>query len=126
MCLTTLGGNSFAQFLTVLIVFVFVLVLTLVTTRWIANYQKTQNVNKNIAVIETCHIATNKFIQIVQIGEIYVAIAVCKDTVTMLTEVPKEQIKFKDENGSTSFNFKDLLEKAKLKSNGKDNGPKEE
>ena len=103
--------NSYAQFIAVLVVFVLVLGLTALTTKWIANYQKQQNVNCNIEILETTRISNNKYIQLVRIGEIYMAIAVCRDTVTLLGEVPKEQLKEGSVQG-TGLPFKELLEKA--------------
>lgn len=118
--------DSIAQFLTVLLVFIFVLLLTVLTTRYIASYQKSQAVTKNIDVIETCRITSNKYVQIIRLGDTYVAVAVCKDTITMLAQVPKEQIEFKHGDGSTSLNFKQLLDKALKKNSGDNDGPKEE
>lgn len=103
--------NSYAQFIAVLVVFVLVLALTAVTTKWIANYQKQQNVNCNMEVLETMRISGNKYVQLIRIGETYLAIAVCKDTVTLLGEVPKEQLKENNVQG-TGLHFKELLEKA--------------
>lgn len=105
--------DSYAQFVTVLIVFVLVLAVTALVTRWIANYQKEQSVNVNVEIIETTRISGNKYIQIVRLGEKYVAIAVCKDTVTMLGEIPKEQLR--EESHTGSFRFKDILERAARK-----------
>lgn len=116
MIILLAGGNdSYAQFITVLVVFVLVLGVTALVTRWIANYQKQQNVNVNVEVIETTRIAGNKYIQILRLGETYVAIAVCKDTVTQLCEIPEEQLrKSKTGQGSIlrSASFKELFEKA--------------
>ncbi|MDD2972117.1 MAG: flagellar biosynthetic protein FliO [Lachnospiraceae bacterium] len=107
--------NSFAELLTVLIIFIFVLVITYCCTRWMANYQKGKTFSRNIEVIETYKITTNKYIQIVRTGEKYLAIAVCKDTVTFLTELEKEQISVQEDPQGTlsGIPFKELLEKAK-------------
>lgn len=113
--LLTGGTDSYAQFITVLVVFVLVLGVTALVTRWIANYQKQQNVNVNVEVIETTRIANNKYIQIVRLGETYVAIAVCKDTVTQLCEIPEDQLKkSKPGQGSLlrSAGFKEFLDRA--------------
>lgn len=120
------GADNMAQFLTVLVVFAGVLAVTLWTTRWIAKYQKTQSVNRNIEVIETCRLTANKYVQILRMGEKYVAVAVCKDTVTLLGEIPREQIEFPKETGKTSIHFKELLEKAKALNFEKEDGSKEE
>ena len=111
MVLLTGNTDSYAQFITVLIIFVLVLAVTALVTRWIANYQKEQSVNVNIEVIETTRISGNKYIQIVRLGEKYVAIAVC--TVTMLGEISKEQLR--EENHAGVFRFRDILERAAQK-----------
>lgn len=118
--------DTFAQFITVLVIFAFVLFLTAAVTKWIAGYQKTQNKNRNIEVIETSRMTSNKYIQIVRVGEKYLAIAVCKDTVTMLAEVSKEQLELSVTEGEPTMGFKDFLEKAKQIHSGKNQGPKEE
>ena len=110
LILLTGSGNVYTQFITVLIIFVVVLGITAWTTKWIANYQKNQSVNRNIQVIETIRIANNKYIQIVRIADKCFAIAVCKDTVTMLGEVSPEQIK--EEMPKSNESFQKLLEKA--------------
>ena len=117
--------DSVAQFITVLILFIGVLGVTVLTTRWIAGYQKQQNLNGNIEVIETQRISNSKYIQIIRVGEKYLAVAVCKDTVTMLTEVPKEQIVFREAGGGMTASFGELFEKMKNINSGKEQEPKE-
>ena len=117
-------GDSYAQLITVLLVFVLVLAVTALTTKWIANYQKQQGVNCNIEVMETARISNNKYIQLVRIGKTYMAIAVCKDTVTMLGEIPKEQLtEITSLNGGT--NFKELFDKVIKKDSSNASKPKE-
>ena len=113
-----LTAGNFTQFISVLIIFVVVLGITAWATKWVANYQKQQGSNSNIEVIETKRIAGNKYLQLVRVGEKYMAIAVCKDTVTVLGEIPAEQIKFQDisQNGTS---FRELLEKT-IKKNSSD------
>ena len=113
MLLTGLSStDNFSQFITVLFIFILVLALTLFTTRWIARYQKGQRGGSNIDIVETCPIGNGKYIQIVRVAESYVAIAVCKDTVTVLASLPKEEIAFPAEHGS-GLSFKELFKKAK-------------
>ena len=123
MVLLAAGVNSYAQFITVLLIFVAVLGVTAWTTKWIANYQKQQNENGNIEVVETTRIANNKYIQIIRAGEKYMVIAVCKDTVTMLGEIPEEQLK--SGNPVQRFNFRELFEKAVMKEGAAREEPKE-
>lgn len=124
MMLLTGRSNSYAQLIAVLIIFVIVLGVTALTTKWIANYQKQQSVNYNIEVIETTRISNSKYIQIIRVGEKYMVIAVCKDNVTMLGEVPKEQLKEMNPQ-QMGMNFKELFEKAIKKDSSKDHEPKE-
>ena len=110
MLLLAAGAGGYAQFITVLLIFVVVLGITAVTTKWIANYQRQQSINENVQVIETTRIANNKYIQIIRVGGKYMVIAVCKDTITMLGEIPEEQLK--EERPVQNFSFKEFLDKA--------------
>lgn len=114
------AGSSYVQFVTVLVVFVLVLGITAWVTKWMAAYQKQQSINGNVEVVETTRIAGNKYIQLVRVGRTYMAIAVCKDTVTMLAEVPEEQLKFR-ELPQGGISFKELLVKA-MKKDSDNNG----
>ena len=113
----TSSFSSFMQLIGVLIIFLFVLAVTYVATRWIAGYQKEPSYNKNLKIIETLRLTTNKYIQIVQAGEEYLVIAIGKDEVQLLTKLTQEQLR---ELPSEEFpagvgpeSFKELLEKFK-------------
>ena len=118
-----LTGSSYAQFITVLVVFVIVLGVTAWTTKWIANYQKKQAVNCNIQLLEAARLGNNKYIQLVRVGDTYMVLAVCKDTVTMLGEISPEQLK--EAGDSKETGFKQLLEKVMHKDSDNSDTPKE-
>ncbi|MCR4834445.1 MAG: flagellar biosynthetic protein FliO [Butyrivibrio sp.] len=105
--------NTYLQFITMLIIFVVVLVATYFFTKWMADFQKDKTASGNIEVIETARISTTKYIQIVRIGQKYMAIAVGKDEVTSLCEISKEDLVFKEEGTEENLKFKDILEKFK-------------
>lgn len=107
--------NSYLQFLTVLILFVFVLAVTYLTTKWIAGYQKGKKTDANLEVIETSQIANNKYVQIIRVGQKYLAVAIGKDSVTMLTEVPEDQLTFSSSAKNEQLGFKELFEKIQKK-----------
>ena len=107
--------DSFVQFITVLLIFVFVLLVTYWVTKWTAGYQKTQTVHANTEILETIRLSSNKYVQIIRIGRKYLAVAICKDTVTMLTEIPEQDLIFPDDNTSRTIGFKDILEKIQNK-----------
>lgn len=103
------GMDGYAQLIAVLVVFVVVLAITAVVTKYIARYQKSQGTGSNIEVLETAQITAGKYIQLVRLGDTYAAIAVCKDTVTMLCQIPEEQIRKRDMSGDQGMKFKELL-----------------
>lgn len=117
--INTSGWDSFFQLITVLFIFVFVMAITYFCTRWIAKYQKGITVNRNIRVIETFRITNNKYLQIIEVGTVYFVIAVCKDTVTYLCEIDREQLTWMPEDGTqtpvVNESFQEILQKLKDK-----------
>lgn len=111
---TTSKIDSVAQLLTVMLLFVIVLGATWLTTRYVAGVQKGKLKGNNFEVIDTFQLAQNKYVQIVRIGHKYLAIAICKDTVTVLRELDEEEIVFSEDGliGKT-ISFEDFFSKAK-------------
>lgn len=107
--------DSYIQFMTVLILFLFVLMITYWVTKWTAGYQKNQNVNANMELLDIIRLSNNKYVQIIRIGRKYLAVAICKDTVTMLTEISEQDLVFSEKNASKGQGFKDVLEKIQKK-----------
>lgn len=103
--------DSYVQFITVLLLFVFVLAVTALVTRWIGGCQKGRSVGANMELLEAIRLSNNKYIQLVRIGRKYLALAVCKDTVTMLSEIPEEELRFSEGSTSGVSSFKDVLTK---------------
>ncbi len=94
MILLSSTAENIFQLIVVLFVFVLVLGLTYYTTRWIAGYQKAQNVSKNISIVETLKLTNNKYIQLIQAGkETYFLIAIGKDEITVLGQLSKDDLK---------------------------------
>lgn len=112
--------ESFFQLISILLIFLFVLVITYVTTRWIGQYQQGMMQNKNIQVVETFRVNNNKFIQIIQVGKKYLVISVCKDVINILTELTEEELVWKpsqEENRGIKANesFQEVLGRLKDK-----------
>ena len=108
----TSGFDSFIQLLGVLLIFIFVLAITYFTTKWIAGYQKSRSFNK------TLRLTQNKYIQIIEAGEVYLVIGVGKDEITMLTTLTKEQLHDLDtyeviKQTEAGENFQEILKKIK-------------
>ena len=115
MIILTASGSleSFVQFITILLLFLFVLVITYVVTRWVSGIQKIQMTGKNMGLVETMRISNSKYLQIVRTGEKYLVIAVCKDTVTMLSELSADEISLSSETEENSLSFREILDKIK-------------
>lgn len=116
LLLTSSGVDSIVQLITVTIIFIFVLVLTYVATKFTAEIQKGKMSKSNIDIVETLKIAPTKYIQIVKIGEKYFSYVVCKDTVTLLGEISESDVSELDKTKTSSLfdvSFKDVFEKLK-------------
>ena len=115
MVLLTESGSleAFVQFLTVLFLFGFVLFISYYVTKWLSGIQKGQMTGKNMEILETIRLSNSKYLQIVHVGDKYIVIAVCKDTVTMLTEISAESLSFADKNEGNNLSFKEILERMK-------------
>jgi len=111
--------DSIGQLLTVTLIFIFVLALTYFATKLTAGLQKGRLAGSNVEVLETFKIAPTKYIQVVRIGEKYFSYIVCKDTVTLLGELTKEEISaFHKAEAQTAvnMNFKEILDKFRKQS----------
>ena len=128
MVLTGLSDRAegFTQFLTVILVFLLVLALTYLTTRFVGTYQKARTAAGNIEVIETYRITNGKYLQIVRVGEKYVVIGIGKDSITKVCELSEDDIKpVPEETGiQSSEMFKAIFDKAKERIKGGKNNDK--
>jgi len=122
----TTGLESIVQLITVLFLFVFVLAITWFCTRYLAGVQKDRYKTGNMELIETLRISNNKYMQIVRVGNKYFCMAVCKDTVTMLGEIRKEELVFHENNLNATMDFHKILENMKCKQLGSKTDTNEE
>lgn len=106
--------EAFAQLITLILIFAFVLALTYFSTRWVGRFQKEKMSGRNVVVLETMKISSTKYIQIIKIGKKCFAIAVCKDTVTYLCEVDEADLVYRDNSAQVkSDSFRAVLDKFK-------------
>jgi len=106
--------DSFLQFVTVLLLFLFVVFITWFTTRWIAKIQRGQfSGGNNLEVIETQRISNNKYLQIIRAGSKYFVIAIGKDEVHMLTEIPECDLNIKSSEDAQPLTFASVLDRVK-------------
>ena len=117
------GGiaNSIFEFITVLIIFIFVLALCYFTTRWIAGYEKTKTVRQNLELKECIRLGNNKSVGIIRAGvDKYLVVGFGKDEISLLATLTGDDIIEYDAavTGQTTASvygnaFKDALERFK-------------
>ena len=107
--------SGYARFITVLILFVVVLMVTWAVTKWTAGYQKGKWAGGNIEMLESFRIAPDKYVQIIRVADKYLAVAVAKDTVTFLTELDESELMLKKDAAGGKMSFQELLEKVREK-----------
>lgn len=114
--------NSFAQFMTVLLIFVIVLAITYFVTRFIGVYQKTQGRTGNIELIESARISPSVYVQIVRVGSKYVALSVGKDNSSFLCELSEDEIRTGTGTSASlsGGSFDSILNKLKGRISGED------
>ncbi len=122
------GLRSVMQFFTVFALFLFVCVITYYTTKFTASYQKSRMQSSNIELLEAVRISGNKYIQVVRIGSKYLAMAVCKDQVSVLCELTEEELLLHEQtlNQGTPAEFKELFERVARKMKKKKQADKDE
>ncbi len=104
--------EAFVQLITLVIIFALVLAMTYFATRFVGNYKKEKMAGTNISVLETFRLSNSKYIQIIKMGSKFLAIAICKDSVTVLCELQESDLEFTEVSTQVkSENFKAVLDK---------------
>ena len=91
------------------IIFIVILVLSYLVTKWYANSGLVKNKTNNIEIKESLQLAPGKTISIVRIGEKYVALAQFKDNVVKLAELTEEELILNREVEISDSSFKDVF-----------------
>lgn len=120
------GIEGFAQFLTAILIFLFVLLITYFTTRLIGNFQKNQFAYRNFEAIESFRITNGKYLQLVKVGDRYIVLGIGKDSVSMICELSPDEVKLVREGGGISKDtFRELFAKERKSIGGRDNSHEE-
>ena len=107
--------KSVGELICVVFLFLFVLFLAYLAARLAGSFQSgVIQKHSNIRVIEVFRLSGNKVIEIVRIGDHYLALAVCKDSVTVLKELEETEIK-EQETALEPIDFSKILERLKKK-----------
>lgn len=111
--------SSAASLVTLLVIWVIVMVIAYYTTKFVAVRTNGNLHATNIEVIETYRISNVKFIQIVRIGEKYMAIAITKEQITPLCELSESEIVKISKGEQSEASFKQIFDKMKQISGNK-------
>lgn len=103
--------ESFLQLIGMLVLLILVLAAAYFTTRFVGNIKLGQMKNSNFTLIDAYRISPNKVIQIVKIGNKYIVLAICKDSINFITELDEEHIVVRDFQNKERVSFEQILKK---------------
>lgn len=110
---TTSGAKAVLQILSLLLIFIFVVVLAYFGTKFVAKYQSNGlRKNSNIQIVESFRVANNKYIALVKICDDYYALSIGKDEMHFIDKLdPQKVVSYKntDAGASKKLDFKDIL-----------------
>lgn len=114
------GLYSVWDVISLILIFIFVILLAYFATRFVAKYQSNMLNNKNnIRIIESFRIDSTRLILIVKIAKDYYALAYTKDSVTVIDKLNPDEINnLMADNTSKSdskLDFKAILSQVKNK-----------
>lgn len=133
ICLSFLEYNKYAnssgsspfdvagQFISIILAFLFILLLAYYATRLIANNKYQKSRTSNIKLIDGMGIGYQSAVQIIKVGNKYILIGVTKESISFLSEIPEDSIDLNDKD-RTVYNvpfekyLKKFLEKDSNKS----------
>lgn len=115
------GVDNFLQLLGVGVLFIVVLGVTYLTTKFVGGVKMGTLRDSNFKVIDTYKLAPNKFLQIIKIGTRYFVVAVGKDEIRLLAELKEEEISIKDRSLKPNNSFQDILKAFRKQTEKEDN-----
>ena len=97
--------SNVIELVTILVIFIIILVAAYYTSKWVGkNGGVVSSGAKNIQIIETQKISQTKYIQIVKIGDRYLAVGITKDNMTLLCDLSADELDLSvDSSGKASF-----------------------
>jgi len=107
--------DNVLQLVGLLLLLAFILAAAYYTSKFIGGMKLNQYKDSNFKVIDSYKISPNKILQLIQVGSKYLVIAICKDTVSVITELEESQVLFPETNIEKKINFKEILDKIRNK-----------
>lgn len=112
------GTESVLKMIGLVLLCVLIIAASYYTTRFVGKKQMGRMNGGNFEVIETFRLSNNKYLQLIRAGERYLVISVSKDSVSLITELDKEELVLKPtQTGNVSFKqvLKDISRKGPKK-----------
>lgn len=116
------GLSSVMSIITLVLIFIFIVLLAYFTTRFIARYQSNiSNKRSNIHILESTRVCNNRFIAIAEICGNYYIIGIGREEITMLDKLDSETAdRLKKSYGqnqtASAIDFKEILSRIRNKS----------
>lgn len=107
--------NNLLQLVGVSILFIVVLAITYLTTKFVGGFKLQKEKHSNFKVIETYKIANNKFLQLIHCGDKYIVISIGKDNIQFITEVTPESVIHSEQSVLPKYDFSEILNSFKIK-----------
>lgn len=112
-------GNVF-ELLWLLLLCIAVIAASYYITKFVGGTQIKKQKNSNFKILDVCSLGSNKYLQLVKIGEKYVVISVCKDSVSYITELSEDEIILISESNK-NIGFSEILSRFTGKKNNNTN-----
>jgi flagellar protein FliO/FliZ len=87
------GFTSVLKLIGLIILCALIIAASYFTTKFVGKKQLANKGKSNFRSIDVFRVTTNKYLQIVEIGERYFCISVTKDKISLICELDKEEIK---------------------------------
>lgn len=91
------------------IIFIIIILASYFVTKFIGTKQLGRRNGSNFKVVDNYRVSQNKVIQLLRVGDKYLVIAICKDTIQLLTELSQEQVIEDKMMTNSEKTFKDVL-----------------
>ncbi|NLM14023.1 MAG: flagellar biosynthetic protein FliO [Epulopiscium sp.] len=117
--------NMLGQFFFLIFLFAAILFGAYCVTRWIGRFQYQRYQGGNIKILESVVIASQKMLQLIQVGNRIFLIGISKDNIVYLTEVEKEALQIKENIKDPSYIKFDSYLKQWIKKFDKDSQSKD-
>jgi flagellar protein FliO/FliZ len=107
-------SDSIWQLMGLVLLLIVILAAAYFTSKFVGGIKLGQMKNSNFKIIDSYRISPNKALQIIKIGNKFVVISICKDTINYITELDESEVQVRDIGEKQNQSFKQILEKLKI------------